>query len=52
MRKKNKTMWWVIGILAVLVIFRKKIPMVDSMLSKLTGPKQPTTSETTEPETV
>ena len=45
MRKKSKTMWWVIGILAVLVIFRKKIPMVDSMITKLTGPKQ--TSEPT-----
>ncbi len=41
-------MWWVIGILAVLVIFRKRIPMVDSMITKLTGPKQSQESEITE----
>lgn len=41
-------MWWIIGILAVLVIFRKKIPMVDSMITKLTGPKQESQPETQE----
>jgi hypothetical protein len=37
-RKKGKMIWWIVGIVAVLVIFRKRIPMVDNMLSKLMGP--------------